>query len=220
MENYTFIIHRAGESENELMHYGVRGMKWGVRRYQNADGTLTAAGKKRVLESGGYLSPKHKGKYVSFDNSHVRNKEAVRDEFIAEKEKLHGVEGKILSYNTKLELTKKYIDKYSDAVLSDLKLKNTEQAKNFVKQHFMYDENGRETQVGKDVAEINRREKIKNMSDKERQKAIDEVNAKFQKKWDELNKRYMEPGADRGKLDLEFDLVDAEWLHELDNLKR
>lgn len=33
--------------ENELRHHGVKGMKWGVRRYQNKDGTLTAAGKKR-----------------------------------------------------------------------------------------------------------------------------------------------------------------------------
>ncbi len=32
---------------NELMHYGVLGMKWGVRKYQNKDGSLTAAGKKR-----------------------------------------------------------------------------------------------------------------------------------------------------------------------------
>lgn len=32
---------------NELRHHGVVGMKWGVRRYQNRDGTLTAAGKKR-----------------------------------------------------------------------------------------------------------------------------------------------------------------------------
>lgn len=31
----------------ELKHWGVKGMKWGVRRYQNADGSLTAAGKKR-----------------------------------------------------------------------------------------------------------------------------------------------------------------------------
>lgn len=30
-----------------LRHHGILGMKWGVRRYQNADGTLTAAGKKR-----------------------------------------------------------------------------------------------------------------------------------------------------------------------------
>ena len=31
-----------------LMHYGVKGMKWGVRRYQNADGTLTAKGRKKI----------------------------------------------------------------------------------------------------------------------------------------------------------------------------
>lgn len=34
-------------SKNELYHHGIPGMKWGVRRYQNEDGTLTAAGKKR-----------------------------------------------------------------------------------------------------------------------------------------------------------------------------
>lgn len=32
---------------NYLKHHGVKGMKWGVRRYQNSDGTLTEAGKKR-----------------------------------------------------------------------------------------------------------------------------------------------------------------------------
>ena len=33
--------------ENELMHFGVKGMKWGVRRHRNPDGSLTSAGKKK-----------------------------------------------------------------------------------------------------------------------------------------------------------------------------
>ena len=34
----------------ELYHHGIKGMKWGVRRYQNKDGSLTNAGKKRMYK--------------------------------------------------------------------------------------------------------------------------------------------------------------------------
>ena len=35
-------------NETELYHHGILGQRWGVRRYQNADGSLTDAGKRRA----------------------------------------------------------------------------------------------------------------------------------------------------------------------------
>ena len=37
--------------DNTLQHWGIKGMKWGIRRYQNKDGSLTPAGKKRYSDS-------------------------------------------------------------------------------------------------------------------------------------------------------------------------
>lgn len=43
MELYGYEFIR----EADLAHHGIKGQKWGVRRFQNADGSLTAAGEKR-----------------------------------------------------------------------------------------------------------------------------------------------------------------------------
>lgn len=50
---------------DELYHHGIKGQKWGIRRYQNADGSLTAEGKKRY------------GTVENFNKSRDRNLKAL-----------------------------------------------------------------------------------------------------------------------------------------------
>lgn len=46
--NYILTSGGTFMSCNELRHYGIKGMRWGIRRYQNPDGSLTPAGRKRL----------------------------------------------------------------------------------------------------------------------------------------------------------------------------
>lgn len=46
---------------DELYHHGITGQKWGIRRYQNEDGTLTTAGKQRYGKGLGQYATKKEG---------------------------------------------------------------------------------------------------------------------------------------------------------------
>lgn len=55
----TYIIQR-----NEIYHHGIKGQRWGVRRFQNEDGTWTAAGKERYeVDENGNMSKEGKKQY-------------------------------------------------------------------------------------------------------------------------------------------------------------
>lgn len=59
-----------------LAHHGVKGMKWGVRRYENPDGTLTEEGKRRYYNSDGSLTKKG---IKEIPNSNYSNEQQKRD---------------------------------------------------------------------------------------------------------------------------------------------
>ena len=56
---YAILLNGRFVNANELYHYGIKGMKWGVRRYQNPDGSFTPVGRKR-LEKADYKWAKKK----------------------------------------------------------------------------------------------------------------------------------------------------------------
>ena len=111
-------------SPNELYHHGILGMKWGIRRFQNKDGTLTSAGRKRLKQNSedSSDSPKNtkteSGSSSSNSKSSTSRKKSVKDMSDAE------LQAAINRLNLET--------RYSELTKSDSPSKNNSRAKKFI----------------------------------------------------------------------------------------
>ena len=65
---------------NYIIHWGIPGMKWGVRRYRNKDGTLTAAGQRRYDRDKRDNDSKKKENKINLDNRDANANRWVKED--------------------------------------------------------------------------------------------------------------------------------------------
>ena len=128
MGKYYGVTRSSGE--NSLAHFGILGQKWGIRRFQNEDGTLTEEGKRRYTKSDNTLTDEGKKWYQNkldkdydrakknFDTEKKPKKSDYDDEDIYY-DSLGQYESIKADFNVRKGM-KKFFEKNQNAKISDL----------------------------------------------------------------------------------------------------
>lgn len=100
--------------DNFLAHHGIKGQKWGIRRFQNPDGTLTKAGKQRAVEQRNISRNKP---YTDDVNDIVNTLSKKEKEFLGAPDKGDWIDKKYED-DTLKEKTATFITKHGDTPVS------------------------------------------------------------------------------------------------------
>lgn len=117
---------------NELYHHGIKGMKWGVRRYQNSDGSLTPAGKKRYDRDVKENEAKKKENRIKIDGPDA--KRWVKEDIVRSK-KLVDTTGEVVSKTYKSIDSKKKKQPMDLSKMTDQQLRDRINRANLEKQY-------------------------------------------------------------------------------------
>ena len=97
-----------------LQHHGIKGQKWGIRRYQNPDGSLTTAGRERYFNT----TAKYNNKKGNYDIEYTFNRKTKRGSI--SKEQYDSIKKKANKLAS--EDARYYIDHYKNMRLSDIEV--------------------------------------------------------------------------------------------------
>ena len=120
------------ENQNELYHHGIKGQRWGIRRFQNKDGSLTKAGQRRAAKLEAEYE-KVTGKKVSSSSSSSKSsgKKSIKD---MTDDELREITNRLNAEKNYMEAQKNHIS--AQTQLSSLQPKKVNKGKELAKEVF------------------------------------------------------------------------------------